>query len=895
MSDADSERFLTLSDHIVNTLKKAVLRIVDKDEISINDEFVMGSLFYLEERISSIEKNLDFLKEASELKTQDVAEYVGRYIPIAKNINGKIRINNLNDSREFQIEDIYVEPLIELKETLKFAIDTVEDNYKYLSLGDALVLPNRSDKKRNITRFATSMSFAEATMAVNTQNINPYVVVLGNPGGGKTSFAKKKFFDLCNEHETKSPSPINTIPFFITLRNYAIDLEENQSSIIEYIESHSNSHYHLKPEKGVIEYLLHNGMATVIFDGLDELLETSNRTKMVEIIEAFRLRYPSTRILITSREVGYSQASMGKKFRTFQIKDFDDEQVEEYANKFFKLDESISNSEAQTLISKFLHESRSAEDIRQNPLMLGLLCSLYKYEQYIPQNRPQLYERCSEMLFEKWDSSRGIDVGISFRPHLMNGLMFLANWIFTNEKLQSGVRKEKLINKTTEYLDDFYPNINEAETAAREFVDFCKGRAWVFTDVGDDTYRFTHQTFLEYFTAKFLARKHNDAKEVVGIIKKKIINAEWEVVNQLLVHITSRNIEGAADKIIISLLNDIDDFYVSEQFSILRFIGKSLEFLQPSKIPLEVLVRKSIHSVLSAIGENKRNSISYGQIETIFPLDGHFLISKNDNNFSLIKSLLDKHILNSIQAYSDKKKLSKLIEIIGVMQLMGFNLTHLSKGTNKVVIDEVSKRKGECFESDLLNYRVGQLSFKKMIQKHGIKTIFFPSLGRLGEFYSEPPRLVESMRDRQWLYLLHPNFDIPVLSKRIGKEKGILNSEFSIDWKSSVPFTWTEPYLMSIFGELLGADYYNVPNITYLELIIMCVYTDTALHIADDNLNETIINSESTFRFLYLSKLKKKMNTRLDWLKDTFADEPNKLDFFQTWIKGKVSLVNTEE
>ena len=51
------------------------------------------------------------------------------------------------------------------------------------------------------------------------------------------------------------------------------------------------------------------------------------------------------------------------------------------------------------------------------------------------------------------------------------------------------------------------PPMGRGLVAAREFVEFCRGRMWVFTDAGTTVsgqrlYGFTHRTFLEYFAAK---------------------------------------------------------------------------------------------------------------------------------------------------------------------------------------------------------------------------------------------------------------------------------------------------------------------------------------------------------------------------------------------------------
>ena len=64
-------------------------------------------------------------------------------------------------------------------------------------------------------------------------------------------------------------------------------------------------------------------------------------------------------------------------------------------------------------------------------------------------------------------------------------MMFLAYWIYSNESQEVGVTEIKLIQKSKEYLMlKLYEDTDEAENASMEFVKFCKGRAWVFTDIG---------------------------------------------------------------------------------------------------------------------------------------------------------------------------------------------------------------------------------------------------------------------------------------------------------------------------------------------------------------------------------------------------------------------------
>lgn len=116
------------------------------------------------------------------------------------------------------------------------------------------------------------------------------------------------------------------------------------------------------------------------------------------------------------------------------------------------------------------------------------------------------------MFFEQWDKRRNIHVALPFEAHIDPAMKYLAYWIHSDERQQTGVTEQALVNKTTEYLClKRFEDRDEAEMAARQFVEFCRDRAWVFTQVGTTgsghgLYQFTHRTFLEYFAAAHLVR-----------------------------------------------------------------------------------------------------------------------------------------------------------------------------------------------------------------------------------------------------------------------------------------------------------------------------------------------------------------------------------------------------
>ena len=83
----------------------------------------------------------------------------------------------------------------------------------------------------------------------------------------------------------------------------------------------------------------------------------------------------------------------------------------------------------------------------------------------------------------------------------------------------------------------------------------------MFTDVGttpdgQPIYNFTHKTFLEYFTAVYIIRTHNEPKELWSILQPKIVDRSWDVVAQLCFQMLHEQVEGASNILLDILLRD---------------------------------------------------------------------------------------------------------------------------------------------------------------------------------------------------------------------------------------------------------------------------------------------------------------------------------------------------
>ena len=129
--------------------------------------------------------------------------------------------------------------------------------------------------------------------------------------------------------------------------------------------------------------------------------------------------------------------------------------------------------------------------------------------------------------------------------------------------------------------------MHKARRAAQDFIGFCTGRAWVFTDTGttaegEKLYQFTHRTFLEYFSATYLYSVHPTAPELAKALLPHIAKQEWDVVAHLAFQILSRRVQGAGDKLLSGLVEGADWAPSAERWNILLFAARCLQSIVPS-------------------------------------------------------------------------------------------------------------------------------------------------------------------------------------------------------------------------------------------------------------------------------------------------------------------------
>ncbi|MFF3858704.1 NACHT domain-containing protein [Streptomyces sp. NPDC002209] len=431
------------------------------------------------------------------------------------------------------------------------------------------------------------------------------LVVLGDPGGGKTTLALKLALDVSMGRGTCSA---RQVPLRVVLREYVGHFKANQESIVEFLEKQAKASYSTPAPQGAIDYLLLNGRAVVIFDGLDELTDTSLRARVVDAVEAFAYAYPTAPILVTSRRVGYDMAPLDEHlFTSSHLSPFNTSQQREYVDKWFS---RVRGGVIESgMAERFLVESQHAPDLTSNPLMLGLMCALYRGEGYIPRNRPDLFRRCSEFLFERWDASRNISAAQPFERNIQFAMFSLALSMLRNSENGLGMTERELIRYTSDFLlVQQYEDRDSADAAAEAFVKYCRGRAWVLTDVGthpngERIYSFTHRTFLEYFSARQIVRDSGDAANLFLALREHLKNESWDVTAQLAVQFLDERLSDAANDFVSLALAEARRIReAAPKEALVSFCARLMEFLQLKP----AVVRDVITEMLSLSAPNRR-------------------------------------------------------------------------------------------------------------------------------------------------------------------------------------------------------------------------------------------------------------------------------------------------
>ncbi|WP_161956852.1 NACHT domain-containing protein [Sphingosinithalassobacter portus] len=280
--DAQAGEALAIYNEVATSYEITTTQI-SKDPVLAR--IVKQSNQFIIDRIAEIESSIDSIRVgiSRPIESKCLGEIIPRLLRAMANDTRFIRVETSQGRKEVEVSKIYIAPKLSLRnhEDIRPAIDEmlgIESSHSASVKVKRLLQADRTQ----VEQFA-NVSIDEITGLHR-------VVVLGNPGGGKSTLLQA----ICHNLGSHSLKLINdgaaaasvVVPIRIVLRDFErARLNNAQLSILEYITNELLSFAYTDKNvlMAVVERLLASGQAYLAFDGLDEILKTANRRTFVDL------------------------------------------------------------------------------------------------------------------------------------------------------------------------------------------------------------------------------------------------------------------------------------------------------------------------------------------------------------------------------------------------------------------------------------------------------------------------------------------------------------------------------------------------------------------------------------------------------------------------------------
>lgn len=372
-----------------------------------------------------------------------------------------------------------------------------------------------------------SRSDCKTEPGIDVANNKQYLTVLGGPGIGKSTYLRKTGLEALKGREGKYQHRV--IPVFLELKGF-----DREDVKVETIEAKIAEEFKIcgfpNAEK-YAERALKQGKLLVLLDGLDEVPGQALSATITAICDFVDL-HDKNRFIASCRVAAYH--GYFKRFTDVAIAEFNDKQIEEFINNWFRSELDREEETAQQCWGLLQRpEYASAKELAQTPLLLTFLCLVYDRSQTLPPNRSLLYGKALDIILEEWAAEKRIKrdpIHQGLHAGLEKELLAeIAYRSFENNELF--LDREDLVRAISTFLADTLGA--PPELGGKAVLKAIEVQQGILVERAERTYSFSHLTLQEYLTAMFVVSE-NAIEQVKQLVKEHATEERWREVFLLI-------------------------------------------------------------------------------------------------------------------------------------------------------------------------------------------------------------------------------------------------------------------------------------------------------------------------------------------------------------------------
>ena len=358
------------------------------------------------------------------------------------------------------------------------------------------------------------------------------MVVLGDPGSGKSCFVRTEMMDYCEPGDGGNAAWYQGhVPVFLPLAEYSYS-GDVRVSLLDQCTRHAQ-YQGLALDRQQLDTLLSRGEVAFFLDGLDEVSSLGGRervlSELTELVETYAV--VGNRFVLTSRPAAVRDAALPEALARVSLSGLTDDEIEALVHRLFEARYPSDRSEGKVdrqIISDILRDCAETPGIRRlarNPLLLTLLVLVYENSGAIAARRHLIYSQAIKTLVSV--RHREIQRPKVSESDLRVSLGKLAVAMFSGEESVLPTRGNVL-----RIVEEVTGDVGEETDFVQEVAE-TTGLLLVHprTEIKDnDLVSFMHYSFLEYYTAiGFLDRSHG-----VRNVAQLALNPRWREVVTLM-------------------------------------------------------------------------------------------------------------------------------------------------------------------------------------------------------------------------------------------------------------------------------------------------------------------------------------------------------------------------